>query len=121
MSVMYTVPSGAVVTSTGRNNGSSDLMNSLFGYDVVEDRQALLVLGVDAADDAADRFAVEIVADEILRQPMAAVDVVAGAAGDALQRSVRHARGVHAALHVGDANRRAPGNAEVRLELRRAR
>ncbi len=33
------------------------------------------------------------------------------------ERSVGHARRVQAALHVGDANRRAPGNAEVRLEL----
>ena len=32
MSVMYSVPSGAVVRSTGRKYGSSDLMNSFPGY-----------------------------------------------------------------------------------------
>ena len=84
---------------------------------VVQEGQAVLLLGVDAPDDAPDRLAIEVLTDEILRQPVAAVDVVARAAGDALQRSVRHAGRVQPALHVRDAHRRAPGNAEVRFEL----
>ena len=84
---------------------------------VVQVGEAFLLVRTDAADDAADRLAVQIIADEILRQAVAPIDVVAGAAGDAFERAIGHARGVQAALHVGNAYRCAPGNPEVRLEL----
>ena len=84
---------------------------------VVQIREAFFFLRADPPDDAPDRLAIEIVTHEIFRQPVAAVDVVARAPGDPFERSVGHARRVQAALHVGDANRRAPGNPEVRLEL----
>ena len=61
---------------------------------------------MQAADDAGDGFAVEVVAEHVGGQAVAAEDIVAGARGRARERAVRHPRRVHAALHVGDA---APG------------
>ena len=70
-----------------------------------------------AADDAADRLAVNQVALQIGGEAIAAIDVVAGGAGHAVERTVGHAHGAHAGLHVRDAHRRAPRNLEVPLEL----
>ena len=86
---------------------------------VVADRgDALSLLGDDAADDAADGFAVEVVALQIRGQAMRADDVAAGGAGGAPQRSVGHPGGAESPLHVGNAHRRAPGDAELGIHHR---
>ena len=85
--------------------------------DVPELREPFALHRMEAADDARDDLAVEVVAHQVLGQAIAAIHVVAGGAGGAGQRAVGHAHGVHAALHVGDEHRRAPGDVEVGLEL----
>jgi hypothetical protein len=57
------------------------------------------------------------IADQIRRQAIAPVDLGTGRRGEMIQRGVRQADAVHAALHVGDASRRGPGHLEVRLEV----
>ena len=80
-------------------------------------RQPFVLHRAQPADDAGDDLAVEVVADQILGQAIAAVDVVAGRTRGARERAVGHAHGVHAALHVGDQHRRAPGDVQIGLEL----
>ena len=92
-------------------------MNSAERIDVLELGQPFALDRAEAADDARDDLAVEVVADQVLRQAIAAIDVVAGRTGGARQRAVGHAHRVHAALHVGDQHRRAPGDVEIGLEL----
>ncbi len=70
----------------------------------------------DAADDPGDRFAVEIVAEKVLRHPVAADDVVAGRPGDAVQGQVGTANRARSGLEVAEAGD-APGNLEARRQL----
>ena len=70
-----------------------------------------------AADDAPDRLVEEEIAGEVLRQPVAAVDLDPGGRGEVIEGSVRHADPVHAALLVGDAARSRPWHLEVGLEV----
>ena len=49
---------------TGRNSGSVERMNSDFGYALLQLRQAVGDDDLRAADDAADRFVEEQIADE---------------------------------------------------------
>ena len=86
-------------------------MNSLSGVARCGRRQAFVLLRADAPDDAPDRLAVEVVADA---DPSAAgrprIDVAAGAAVVLFSDPSGMRIDAHAALHVGDADRRAPGN-----------
>ena len=88
---------------------------------VLELGESLADDDLGAPDDAADRLVEEEIADEILRQPMAAIDLDAGGRGEVIERAVRHADAVHAALHVGDAAGRGPRHLEVGLEVVGAR
>ena len=83
MSVMYIVPSGADVDVDGAEEriGRADELGQRI--DVAQLRQPSSSTGRSAAHDAADDFAVEVVAEEIRGQPVAAEDVVAGAGGPA--------------------------------------
>ncbi len=80
-------------------------------------RQPVGLDRTEATDDTRNDLAIEIIADQILRQPVATVDGVARGAGRPRQRAVGHAHGIHPALHVRDEHRRAPGDRQVRLEL----
>ena len=60
--------------------------------DVLQLREPLGLDRPQSPDDAGDDFAVEVVADQILRQPIAAIDLVAGGGGGVDQRAVGHAR-----------------------------
>ncbi len=69
------------------------------------------------AHDAGDDLAVEVVANQVLGQPVAAVDLVAGRSGGVDERAVGHASARQARLDVADQDRRAPDDIQVRLEL----
>ena len=102
---------------TGRNSGSVDRTNSDFGYAFCSCVRPSRDDHLGAADDAPDRLVEEQIADEILRQPVARGRSRPRGRGEVIERAVRHAHPVHAALHVGDAAGRRPGHLEVRLEV----
>ena len=118
MSTMYIVPSGAVAMSTGRKSGSVDWMNSFQRIDVAQLRQPLGDDRPQPADDAPDRLRRR---GSRRRDPPAADRRgrcrCRAAPVDAVERAVGHADRRHAALHVGDADGRAPRDVQVRLEL----
>ena len=102
---------------TGRNSGSVERRNSDFGIGVAQLRQAIGDDDLGAPDDPADRLGEEEIADHVVRQAMAAIDLDARGRRKVVQRAIGHADAAHAALHVGDAARRRVGHLEVRLEV----
>ena len=89
--------------------------------DVPQLRQSFGLDGPQAPDDPCDLLAVEVVAVEILGQPIAAIDLVAGRRGGVDQRAIRHPGAGQPGLDVTDADRRAPDEFETGLELVRRR
>ena len=86
------------------------------GIDVAQLRQSF---GDDRAQpphDARDHFAVQIIAEQLLGQTIAAEDGAAGAGRRAGERTIRHAHDRHAALHVRDGDRGAPRRVQAGLE-----
>ena len=110
MSISSNVPSGALTMQTdGRRIGRSDELGA--GIRVLQLRHAVGDDDLRPADNAADRLVKEKVADHVLRQPIAAINLHPGGRGEMIQRSIRHADAIHAAhLHVGDEHGRAVGD-----------
>jgi hypothetical protein len=83
--------------------GRSDELRALLLIDLTERGETLGVDRPDAADDARDRLAIEIVALQILRHPVRAHDVVAGGARHAAERQLARPDRTGARLIVPDA------------------
>ena len=89
--------------------------------DILKLREALGLDRPEPADDASDHFAVEIVANQILRQPISTIDLITGGGRGVDQRAVGHASARQPRLDVADQDRRAPHDVQIRLELIRRR
>ena len=94
--------------------------------DLTQRRDALRVDRFRAPHDPRDRLSVQIVALQIFRHPMGADDVVAGRAGDALERQLSRPDRAGSGLIVPDAGNcptrsriQAPGTADARRARRR--
>ena len=84
---------------------------------VLQLREPIGLDGSQATDDAGDDFAMEIVADEICGQPVAAIDLIAGRGGRVDQRAIGNPRTRKPSLDIPNQNGSAPGDVEVGLEL----
>ena len=92
-------------------------MNSERGIDVLQLRQPIGLDRPEPADDAGDDLAVQVVANQILRQPIAAIDLVAGRGRRVDQRAVGQASARDSRLDVADEDRRTPHDVQIGLEL----
>ncbi len=92
-------------------------MNSLRGWTLRSCGQPFGLRRPQPPDRSRHGFAVQIVADEVARQPIAAVDGVPGRGRPVDHRSIRQARARQPCLNVANQVRRGPHDLEVRLEL----
>ena len=106
---------GRHIHGTEQVIGRSDELRTLVLIDLTERGETFGVDRPDAADDARDRLAVEIVALQIVRHPVRAHDVVAGGARHAAERQLARPDRTGARLIVPDAGD-APRHFESRLE-----
>ena len=83
--------------------GRSDELRALLLIDLAERGETFGVDRPDAADDAGDRLAIEIVALQIVRHPVRTHDVVAGGARHAAERQLARPDRTGARLIVPDA------------------
>ncbi len=102
------VPSGAVTRLTGRKLGSVERMNSrpLGFVEISQDGEAFALFDFGAADEAADGLCEKQVALQIGGQAVAAKNVGSAGPGEVIERLVRGAHAVEAALVITGANQR---------------
>src|SRR4029434_9738919 len=68
-------------------------------------------------DDTGDDLAMEVIADQIRGQAIAAIDLVASSGGRVNQRTVGQASAGDPGLDVADQDRRTPDDVQIGLEL----